>query len=140
MKFEFYNTQKNEKYHKTYFYFINHASNLHALLLKNKLQKCIRKFCFSQWAFENSGKEIFISNEMRSGCLNIIYTVTKDTRCHFLYPFKETHIAYFLQRFRSVTYWKKFIYFFSFYQRKSDFVKGLTMKTIHQLLLFLKIF
>ena len=37
-----------------YFQYNNRAFNFHALSLKNKLQKCIRKLCFSQWAFENS--------------------------------------------------------------------------------------
>ena len=39
-----------------YFHFNNHAFNFHTLSLKNKLQKYIKKFCFSQWAFENSLK------------------------------------------------------------------------------------
>ena len=37
-----------------YFHINNHASKFYALSLKNKLQKCVRKFCFSQWALENS--------------------------------------------------------------------------------------
>ena len=48
--------QKNKKILFDYVYFSNHAFKFHVLSLKNKLQKCIRKFCFSQLTFENSLK------------------------------------------------------------------------------------
>ena len=55
LKLEFYNTNRKMKnIIRCILNFNNQASNFHALFLKNKLQNCIRNFCFSQWAFENS--------------------------------------------------------------------------------------
>ena len=71
---------------------------MHAFSLKNKLQKCIRKFCFSQWAFESNPKASS-DGTMKT----VIFTcVTKPTEPNFFHFIKETSIiVIFLTKVRN---------------------------------------